>query len=399
MDSGSPCSGPGQQPPATLPGASPPAPKAPLCRWGTRAPTPRGHTETFVDPSTIPAVPDGSVHPAPIQLPSRGLGRSTSSLRGQHHPTAWATPARSWACQCPGRWVSEWTGGRAHLVATSVHLHLPDPFPETAEPGIRPPQVQPPTPRACSPAPTPARTPYGVTCQPACPWPCVFSRSLEDMGEMRVQESLGPGSHLQHKGGSAVGSPCSGQDTGTAGQKSRLGDRICPPWGSCPAGVCPLTAKCRAQVQQVPVWGPWRSRRPHPPRLPSASQRSQLQVWEGQVPGGNWGVSPPGGRLGGSGALLCYRRVNPTEAQRGQRAGLLRAQGEGWSSRAPQGLAGPPTLTALPLHTQAHACTHGHKCARTHRRTHRSQKTHAHTCPRPAPLGSGLLVRTSFLLV
>ena len=315
MDSGSACSGSGQQAPATLPGASPPAPKAPLCRWGTRAPR-------WLPGSPVPprgATPRHSWTPAPSPLCLMGL----STLPLSSCPAvAWGgPPARSedsitqrpgtrplahGLADAPAAGSSNGQGIGPFLwpnLCISTSLTPSQRRQSLASDLHRP---EPPPPRACSPAPTPARPPYGVNCQPACVWPCVFSRSLEDVGEMGLQESLGPGSHLQHKGGSAVGSPCLGQDTGTTGQKSRMAI------GSAHLGGPALreSVPTDSQVPCTGAAGACPGGLEAPPTLPSASKHSQLQVWKGQVPetAARWalGCEPPEGRPGGSGALLCY---------------------------------------------------------------------------------------------
>lgn len=132
--------------------------------------------------------------------------------------------------------------------------------------------------------------------------------------------------------------------------------------------LCPLTAKCRAQVQQVPAQEPWGPRRPHPPRLPSASQHSQLQVWKGQVPetAARWelGCEPPrrqAGRVWGASVLQMSQPSRGSE------------RAESWSSQSPGGglviscttgpgrashlHSPPPTHTGTRVHTRTQVRT------------------------------------------
>ena len=200
--------------------------------------TPRGHTETFVDPGTVPAVPDGSVHPAPVQLPSRGLGRPTSSLRGQHHPTAWDTPARSWACRRPGRWVFKWTGDWTLLVAKSVHQHLPDPFPETAEPGIRPPQARTPPTEGMLSSSHPSPTSLWSHLSACLRLALRFLQVPGGRGGDGTAGEPGPRQSPPAQGRLCRGFPVFGPGHGDHWTEVQDGNRICPPWGSCPARVC-----------------------------------------------------------------------------------------------------------------------------------------------------------------
>lgn len=134
--------------------------------------------------------------------------------------------------------------------------------------------------------------------------------------------------------------------------------------------LCPLTAKCHAQVQQVPARGPWGPRRPHPPRLPSASQHSQLQVWKGQVPetAARWelGCEPPrrqAGRVRGASVL-----------QMGQpNRGSERA--ESWSSQSPGGGLVISRTTGPGRASHPHNPPPAHTGTRVHTRT--QVRTHA----------------------
>ena len=163
--------------------------------------------------------------------------------------------------------------------------------------------------------------------------------------------------------------------------------------------LCPLTAKCRAQVQQVPARGAWR---PHPrflQLLNIPSCRCGKARCQRQQPGGHWGVSPQkAGRAGLGHFCATYESTQP-RLREGRKLVISEPSGRAGHLAHHRAWPGLPPSQPSPYthrHTRAHTDTSAH--ARTGICTEVRRHAHTHALV-SAPLRSGFLVRTSFLLV